>query len=87
MDLPVFRGFMMVSMVEVRKSGVHVGSQYIHINGIWQVQMGLHFWTQIKTFENGVHLCLSEVALFLENILYGMFIPQIVIPSCLKKPA
>ena len=34
---PVFRGLVMVSMMDVREPRVHIGSQYIHIAGIWQV--------------------------------------------------
>lgn len=44
MDLPVFRGLVMMSMVVgVREPSVHIVPQYIHIERIWQVQMGLHF--------------------------------------------
>lgn len=34
---PALRGCMMKSMMAVRKYGVHIVPQYIHINGIWQV--------------------------------------------------
>lgn len=35
---------MMSMMVDVRNLEVHIGSQYIHIEGIWQVQIGICSW-------------------------------------------
>lgn len=37
MDLPVFRGLVMMSMMRVREPGIHIVSQYIYIERIWQV--------------------------------------------------
>ena len=33
-DRPVFQGFRMSMMMQVGESDVHIGWQYIHINGI-----------------------------------------------------
>jgi hypothetical protein len=49
MDLPVLRGWMMSMMVGVREPSVHIVPQYIHIEGIWQVQMGLPFAGVIRS--------------------------------------
>ncbi len=32
----------MMSMMGVREPGVHIVPQYIHIEGIWQVQLSIH---------------------------------------------
>jgi hypothetical protein len=82
---------MMMSMMDVCKQGVHIVPQYIQIGRIWQVQIVFHFAGMTRRLEPRRHkgreeknsLCVLRV-FAVKN--YGIFIPQMVFPSCLKKP-
>lgn len=41
MNLPTMRGANV--MMDVRVQVIHIGRQYTHFNGIWQVSMDINF--------------------------------------------